>query len=100
MKRLLIILGLLCLLFDLADDGCVGKVKLVAPQCPAVSCQQQADDKLGDAFPGKTAAVALLTACLLDANGWFHHQPVAEEVPHPNKIMYCCHYFSSGGLPS
>ncbi len=100
MKKLLIILGLICLLLDLADDGCIGQGKYIAPKSASTSALQLCVDELPDTFAGKATAVALLTARLVDTNGWLHNRPAAKEVPHPNKIVYCSHFFSSGGIPS
>ncbi len=100
MKRLIIILGLLGLLFDVADDGFFGQVKNVAPQNASVSAQQQADDELSNTCHGKVAVVSPLPAYLVDLRGDFHYRPVAVEVIHPCKIIYSCHFCSSGGMPS
>ena len=99
MKRLCIILGLLCLLVDLADDDFIGQVKNVAPQGASVSAQQQADDDLSNAFYGNATVVTLLATYLEDLGGDFHYRPGAVEVSRPCRRVYFGHFCSSGGIP-
>ena len=94
MKRLLIILGLLALLLDLADDGSVGKAKLVAPQDSSGIVELQGNS------PEDFTAAALHPAYQADLSGRFQYQPVAVTAFHPCKTVYSCSFFSSGGIPS
>jgi hypothetical protein len=100
MKRFLLILGLMCFLFDLVDIGFVDYAKHVDHEYPCASVHQQSFDKPSKTFARKLSAIALLPTFLVDANDRFQCQLAAEEIPYPYKIVYCYHFFSSGGIPS
>jgi hypothetical protein len=89
------------MLFDLVDDDFIGQVKNVAPQGDSVSAQQQVDvdDDLSNTFYGNATAVSFLTTYIGKFGGDFYCQPVAVEVSHPCRIVYSCHFCSSGGIP-
>ena len=102
MKRLLIILSVLFLMIDLADDGYVYAVKLVAPQSSSslVAAHQQAYNKNGKASAGKgNFEAALPQTHPLDILTPSLFQLLAAEVPHPFKIIHSGHLCGSGGLP-
>ena len=100
MKRCLIILGLVCFLFDLVDIGFVDYVKHVDHECPCASVHHQSFNHLRNTFPSELPAVVLLPTYRVDTNDRFTHLPASEEFSHPVKTVYCYHFFSSGGIPS
>ena len=102
MERLIIFLGVLILLLDLADDGYIGKVKFVAPHnlFYSVAANQPANQKASKVVFGQgNFTVALLVTDLLEISRHSHHKSAEVEVPHPGKITLCSHLCSSGGLP-
>ncbi len=102
MKKLLIILCLLFLMIDLADEGHVYVIKLVAPQSSSslVAAEQPAPGNKGKAFTCKTNLKApLLPALLLKISAPPHLQVLATRIPHPGELVLSSHLCSSGGLP-
>jgi hypothetical protein len=102
MKKLLVILGLMCLLLDLGQDGSIGKVEeaLRWVQCSSVTALVQLHTKRNEAFPAKVTGTALQSTCLRDTDSWSDNERIAVEVPRPREIVCRCHFFSSGGIPS
>ncbi len=100
MKRFLLILGLLCFLFDLVDLGFVGYASHVAHECPSASVHQQSFNNSSNTFVRQLPVIVLLPTYLVDTHDKFTYQPAAEEISHHIKTVYCCHLFSSGGIPS
>jgi hypothetical protein len=101
MKRLLIIVGLLCLLVDLGDDGLIGQVKIVTPQSPyaSASYQQDADEHLDVVFPSLLTAMASLVT--RGAAFWRSRGYRLVSLAIPCRVTLAClgHLCSAGGLP-
>ncbi len=100
MRKFLIILGLICLLFDLAGDDFIGMIKHVAPQkgYSSITAQHSDDDRGNKVVTGKGTMVATLPANL-SGNFHYQYQSVVVKVPHPCKLVSPCHFCSSGGIP-
>lgn len=95
MRRLIFLICAVVLLCDLADDGCLGKVKFVAPshaaQYSAASSHTasgQVDSQLG-----------LPPASLLVSPPTFTSQSVSFGAVHSFQINHFYFFGSSGGLP-
>lgn len=95
MRRLIFLIVAVALLFDLADDGCLGKVKCVGPHNTA---------KASVASPNPASGTSYAQAALPPENGRdvpreFNGQPAAVAVV-PSVIINDPYRFgSSGGLP-
>ena len=96
MKRLVLILVLM-LLVDLADDGCIGKSTACLPQplekTSVTSCQDlpvsgQVDVRHELASPGLSGSRQRGDA-----------RPASLLIPPTLQIMHRCHFSSSGGIP-
>jgi hypothetical protein len=101
MKKLLIVLGLFWLLFDLAGDGLTGMIHQGALQWTDLSVilEKQFNNGFPDASSDKSNFVAILLPLYsLDSCRSCHYQLIVAEVSHPNKIIQC-HLYSSGGIP-
>jgi hypothetical protein len=96
MKRLIFFICVLFLLLDLADDGCLGKVKFVAPQSPGKYLEVSAKHYGPEAFdchPEILPGDVRLT--FPQSRG----QPTKPLVPQSGKIVFVFHLSSAGGLP-
>jgi hypothetical protein len=95
MRRLIFLICAVVLLFDLADDGCLGKIKFVASHNTA---------KCSVASPNPTSGNSHFQVALAPENGRdlrqeFSAQPAAVAVTPSCKINHPYHFGSSGGLP-
>jgi hypothetical protein len=95
MRRLIFLICILVLICDLADDGCLGRAKFVAPQhattysvASSSHAASRADFQLG-----------VPPANLRDDPGPFPSQPATGEVPHNPNLSSFPFQSSSGGLP-
>jgi hypothetical protein len=103
MKRLLIILGVVLVLFDLAEDGALGQGKIVHPKFLVHSCftsTHHPDLKGAKACQGKVDC----QGGLLSTNSWgVPHQgsgqPVAPSCLHTPIKIGLCYSGSAGGIP-
>jgi predicted small lipoprotein YifL len=96
MKRMMLLILVLLLMADMAEDGCLGKGKVYLP-CSSgkttVTSSHQPDSAKTDlrhelASPNVTGGVRHGDA-----------RPARLQVPPTLQIMYCCHLSSSGGIP-
>ncbi len=96
MKRFVLLILVLLLMFDLAEDGCLGKAKFNLPDPPAKIGDTSTD--LSDS--GQTDFRHGLASA--DLPGSPRHgdiQPVTLCVPPTLQIIHCRHLSSSGGIP-
>jgi predicted small lipoprotein YifL len=97
MKRLVLLILVLLLLVDLAEDGCLGKAMLYLP-CPSAktsvtSCHQHPGS--GQSDFGHDLASPKVPGSPRHGEA----RPVSLQVPPHLQIMHCCHRGSSGGIP-
>ncbi|OGP72529.1 MAG: hypothetical protein A2Y80_09850 [Deltaproteobacteria bacterium RBG_13_58_19] len=97
MKRMVLLILVLLLLMDVAEDGCLGKAKVYLPHPSAkttfTSSHNHPDFAQID-FRHKLAFTDL-PGSRCHGNG----QPVILRLPITLQIMHCCHLSSSGGIP-
>jgi hypothetical protein len=97
MKRLVICICVLFLMFDLAEDGCLGKVKFVAPHSPVKSLgvsYKHYRSETPDCHP------EILRAHLQLPFPQFRSPPTNPVVVQQSrKIIFTSHLSSAGGLP-
>jgi hypothetical protein len=96
MKRMVLLILVLLLLVDLAEDGCLGKVNFYLPNPTAKTSVTSSDhpDSGQTDFRHEIASP--------DLPGSLHHgdsQPVTLRVLPTIQIIHCCHFSSSGGIP-
>jgi hypothetical protein len=96
MKRVVLLIMVLFLLVDLAEDGCLGKANFYLPKPSAKtsisSCPHSGSGHTD--FLYEFASTDLLES--------FRHSDtklVTLCVPHTLQIIHCCHLSSSGGIP-
>ena len=96
MKRVVLLILVLMLLIDLADDGCIGKANFYLPapstEISVTSCPYS--DSGHTDFSYEFAST--------DFPESFKHgdtKPVTLRVLHILQIIHCCHLSSSGGIP-
>jgi hypothetical protein len=96
MQRVVLLILVLFLLVDLAEDGCLGKVNFYIPNPSAktsvTSCPDS--DSSHTDFRYEFAST--------DVPESFRHgdtEPVTLLVPQTLQLIHCCHLSSSGGLP-
>ena len=95
MKRILILICTLLLLADLADDGCLGKVKSLAPRCPGTI---SVTSSLGSSDNIESQVWILLVELVSILQRW-QNQLVIIEVHDALSITNPYFFSSSGGLP-
>jgi hypothetical protein len=96
MKRLVIGICVLFLMFDLVDDGCLGKAKFSLPDSCATTSVTSTDHPDSDQTNYGHGPV------LLDLAGRPRQadtQPVTRLVPPTILRIHCCHLGGAGGLP-
>ena len=97
MKPLVVLIFVLLLLFDLAQDGALGQAKCVAPPAPVKSLVTSHPHPFGAGSldipakppPAKGTAIS-------------PHSPTdyaTQATPHPRKLIHFCYLTSFGGLP-
>jgi hypothetical protein len=95
MRRLIFLLCAVVLLLDLADDGCLGKVKLVsshnAAKCSVTSCDHNSG-KIDPQF-------VLPPAKLREYGREFIDRQVSGGIGHNIELDDFCYFGSSGGIP-
>jgi hypothetical protein len=96
MKRMVIFICVLFLMLDLADDGGLGRAKLVSPPSPVKSLEVSYED-YGSEAPDCQHEV-------LPSNFSFpfpqsHSQFTKPVVHKSHKIIFTSHLSSAGGLP-
>lgn len=95
MKRILLLICVLLLVVDLADDGSLGKLPTCFPRSPGNS-----DLTISPDSSGKIAAQAWLPLGELRVTlQYFQNQPVLSEVGNTLAKIDCSLLGSSGGLP-
>ncbi len=102
MKRLIIVLGVLILLLDAAEDGFVGGHKFVTPDCllTSVAANFRSVQQASSGVIGQRNLIAdPHVEHLLQMPRRSHRQSGTAEVAHPGKITLYSHLCSSGGLP-
>jgi len=102
MKRLILFLWVLILLFYAAGDGFIDNYKSGAPDylLTSVAANHRVDQQLRKSeFGRRILTVALLVTYSLQMSRHSPYQSVTSEVPHPGKLILCSHLGSSGGLP-
>jgi predicted small lipoprotein YifL len=97
MKRMLLLILVLLLMIDLAEDGCLGKASAYLP-CPSAkttvkSSHQHPGSGQGDFGHELSTTNVSVRPCHGEA------QPVGLHVSPILLIMHCCHLGSSGGIP-
>jgi hypothetical protein len=103
MKRLLIFLGVVLLLLDLAEDGVLGQMKVTHPNCSfhsSFTSTNIPDLKGAKACPGKVDCQGGLLST--NSSGVPHQlpgQPVAPNARHSLRVIDLYHSGSSGGIP-
>jgi hypothetical protein len=86
----------LFLMFDLADDGRLGRVRFVAPQTPVKSLNSAASHYCAAKSDSQNE---LSRADILRIPSQFPIQPATFVVHQTRKIIVSCHLSSAGGLP-
>jgi hypothetical protein len=103
MKRLLIILGAVFLIFGLAEDGEVGKMQVILPKCPIHSSFSSTNHPCFKGVKGSSGKVdcqgGLLSTNLSTVPHQLYSQPLAVNFRHTLRIIDLCHSGSSGGIP-
>jgi hypothetical protein len=97
MKRMLLLILVLLLMMDLAEDGCLGKAKFNLSNPSATTSVTQTDDQ-----PDSDKTDFRHEPASIELPGSPHHggpRPVIPHLPHTLQIIHCCHISSSGGIP-
>jgi hypothetical protein len=97
MKRVVLLILVLMLLVDLAEDGCLGKVTFCLP-CPSAKTTVTSSHDCpgsGQGDFGHELASPKVPGCSLRGEA----RPVSLHVPPALQIIHCCHLNSSGGIP-
>jgi hypothetical protein len=97
MKRMVLLILVLILMIDLAEDGCLGKVTVYLPH-PSAKTSVTSSHNHPDS--GQTDFRHELAS--LNLPGSPRHgdaKPVTLGLPHTLQIINCCHRGSSGGIP-
>jgi hypothetical protein len=97
MKRMVLLILVLLLVVDMAEDGFLGKVKVYLPH---PSAKTSVNSSHHHPAPGQTPfrhelVFTDLLGSLLDKDA----RPVILRVPSTLQKMYWCHLSSSGGIP-
>jgi hypothetical protein len=96
MKRIILLILVLLLMVDIAEDGFLGRVNFYLPHPSAkTSITFSVHPHTGQTDFGHELA-------FLDLPGrpWYGStQPVTLQVPPTLQIIHCCHLSSSGGIP-
>ncbi len=95
MRRLLFLICAVVLLLDLADDGCLGKVKFVAPQHAAQYSVASSNHNSGKV----ECRVVLTSENLRDLPRQFSDQPVGLGMVLCHPLNDFCFPGGSGGIP-
>ena len=96
MKRMVLLILVLLLTADMAEDGCLGKAKVYLPNPSAKTSVTSSHNHTSSGqidFRHEPAST--------DLPGSQHYgiaQPTTLLVPHTLQIMHCCHLSSSGGI--
>jgi hypothetical protein len=96
MKPMFIFICVLFLMFDLAEDGCVGRAKFVSPQSPVESSEVSRKD-YGSEAPDCHHEIRWANLQLPFPQ--FRSQPTKPLVQQSRKIVFISHLSSAGGLP-
>jgi hypothetical protein len=97
MKRMVLLILVLLLMVDLAEDGFLGNAKVYLPGPSAETSVTSSHN-----HPGLNQADSryeLVSPDLPERLVDGHAQPVTLPVSSTLQIMYCCHVSSSGGIP-
>ena len=97
MKRTMLLILVLLLLVDLAEDGCLGKATLYRP-CPSAKPSVNSSHD----YPGSGQSDyghELASPSLPGRSCHGETPPVILQVPPTLQIMHCCHLNNSGGIP-
>jgi hypothetical protein len=97
MKRLVLLILVLILMVDLAEDGYLGKATPYLP-CPSAKTSLTSSHN----HPGSGQTDFRHELASTDLPGSPHYdeaQPTILLLPHTLQIMHCCHLGSSGGIP-
>jgi hypothetical protein len=97
MKRMVLLILVLLLLVDLAEDGCLGKA---TPYLPCSSSKTTVTSSHN--CPGSGQGDFGHELASPKAPGCPRHdeaRPVSLQIPPTLQIMHCCHFSSSGGIP-
>jgi predicted small lipoprotein YifL len=97
MKRLVLLILVLLLLVDLAEDGCLGKATLYLPSSSAKTSLDSSYDCPGSGQ--SDFGCELATSNVPGRSRYGEPQPVSLNVPPTLQISYCCHFSSAGGIP-
>jgi hypothetical protein len=96
MKRIVLLILVLLLTADLAEDGCLGKAKFILPYSStktSVTSSHHLHSKHID-FQHKIAATDL------PESPWHNNaHPIILSVPATLQLIHCCHRGSAGGIP-
>jgi hypothetical protein len=96
MKRLVMLICVFVLMFDLADDGCLGKAMFVAPHSPVKSLEVSSDH-YGSEAPH--CHHEILRANCQPLFSTPRGQPTNPVVKQSRKIIVTSHLSGAGGLP-
>lgn len=96
MKRMLVLIGALLLMLDLADDGCLGKAKFV---CPTAPIRSSVNSHQSDDLCKVDSSYELLPAVSWGIPRQCESRPVTPRFHHTYKLIDYYHSGSSGGLP-
>ena len=95
MKRTVLLILVLLLLVDLADDGCFGEVKFNFSGPTAKICDTSSDHP----DSGQTDFRLELASTDLSVFRYGHSNPVTLRVAPTLQIIHWCNLSSSGGIP-
>jgi hypothetical protein len=97
MKRMVLLILVLLLMVDLAEDGCLGKATPYLP-CPSAKTSVASSHN----HPGSGQTDFRHEPTSTDLSGSLRYgntQPTNLLVPHTLQMMHCCHLGSSGAIP-
>lgn len=96
MKRMVMLICILFLILDLADDGCLGKAKFVAPHSPVKSLEVSSNHYGSEAIDCHTEVLwGNFELPFPQSRG----KPTKPVVQQSRRIIFTSHLCSAGGLP-
>jgi hypothetical protein len=96
MKRMVIAICVLFLMFDMPDDGCLGKAKFFITKPPAKT-SFTSSNHLNSSQTDSQDAIAATDLLAIPRHG--QSQPLTLCVLSTIQIIHRCHLGSSGGIP-
>jgi hypothetical protein len=97
MKRTVLLILVLLLMIDLAEDGCLGNVKVYLPHPSSKTFVTSSHNHLDSAKTDLRHELSFKDLPRSPCPG--NARPVTLHLPPTLQIMHCCHLSSSGGIP-